>query len=307
MKKNILYGSFLISIAAILWGLDGVVLTPRLYNLDLSYVVFMLHLIPFAIMNIFLFKEYKEIKSFSKYDVLIILLIAIFGGVLGTFSIVKALFLTNFEALTIVVLLQKLQPLFAILLAFFLLKEKLGKNFLIFAFLALIASYILTFEFNLPSFNASKNMILASGFSLLAAFSFGSSTVFGKILLKKYRSRTVLFYRYGLTSLIAFFIVLLNGKLNQLFLTTPLNWKIFFLIAFTTGSSAIFLYYHGLKRVTAHISTICELFFPISAVLFDYLINGNRLSLIQWISGFVLIAVIMKISYNHSLEEFHIQ
>lgn len=302
MKKKVIYGSFLVSLSAILWGLDGVILTPRLYNLDLSYVVFMLHIIPFLIMNLFLFKEYKNIKVFSKKDIFIILLIAIFGGLIGTFSIVKALFLTNFQSLSAVILLQKLQPVFAIILAFFFLKEKLGKNFIFLAIVAIIASYFLTFEFNLPNFSNSNNMALASIFSLIAAFSFGSSTVFGKLLLNKYQSKTLVFYRYGLTSVFAGLIVFINGSFNQFHLTTKTNWIIFLIIAFTTGTSAIFLYYHGLKRITAHISTICELFFPISTVILDYFINKNLLSPIQWISASVLIFAIIKITYNHSLK-----
>ncbi len=46
-NKTLLKGTIAISISAILWGFDGVVLTPRLHNLDVGYVVFMLHLIPF--------------------------------------------------------------------------------------------------------------------------------------------------------------------------------------------------------------------------------------------------------------------
>jgi len=151
-NKTILKGTIAISISAILWGFDGVVLTPRLYNLDVVYVVFILHLIPFILMNLFLFKQYNQLKLFVRQDFIIMLLIASFGGVLGTIAIVKALFLVNFEQLTVVVLLQKLQPIFAILLAAILLKEKIKKNFVIWASIAIVASYFLTFGFNLPDF-----------------------------------------------------------------------------------------------------------------------------------------------------------
>ncbi len=52
--NQVVKGTIAISVAAILWGFDGVVLTPRLFNLNVIYVVFMLHLIPFVLMNIFL-------------------------------------------------------------------------------------------------------------------------------------------------------------------------------------------------------------------------------------------------------------
>ena len=72
--------------------------------------------------------------------------VALFGGSLGTLSIVKALFLVNFKHLTVVTLLQKLQPIFAILLARILLKEKLKKDYLFWGFLALLGGYFLTFD-----------------------------------------------------------------------------------------------------------------------------------------------------------------
>ena len=70
-------------------------------------------------------------------------LLSLFGGAVGTLAIVKALFLVNFKALTIVVLLQKLQPVFAITLAALLLGEKLKRNFLLWSALAITAGYFL--------------------------------------------------------------------------------------------------------------------------------------------------------------------
>ena len=138
-KKQSIIGAVAVSVSAILWGLDGVVLTPRLYNLDVSYVVFILHLIPFILMNVFLFKEYRHLKTFSSSDIFILLLIALLGGAVGTLAIVKAIFLVNFKHLTIIVLLQKLQPVFAIALAAIILKEKLRKNYLLWAAIAIIS------------------------------------------------------------------------------------------------------------------------------------------------------------------------
>jgi len=125
MKVNrpVFVGAMAICVAAILWGLDGIVLTPQLYRLDISLVVFILHAVPFAIMNLFFYREYRHLKQLTREDALMFLLLALFGGAIGTLAIVKALFLVNFKALTVVVLLQKLQPVFAITLAAVLLKE----------------------------------------------------------------------------------------------------------------------------------------------------------------------------------------
>jgi len=283
-----------------MWGFDGVVLTPRLYNLNVVYVVFVLHLIPFLIMNIFLHKEYRHLKSFTSQDYLTFFLVALLGGAIGTLAIVKALFLIDFRHLTVVVLLQKLQPVFAIALAVFLLKERLKNKFILWASVAVVASYFLVFGFNLPDFNTGANTIYAALYSLLAAFSFGCSTVFSKKILLKYSFYTGTFYRYGFTTLIMLIFVTVAGKFNQFSVTTNENWMFFLIIAFTTGSGAIFLFYYGLVRIRAIIATICELFFPISAIFFDYIVNGKILSPVQWVAAVLMIFSIIKLNEQNS-------
>ncbi len=289
-------GVLAVSIAATMWGLDGVVLTPRLYNLNVEWVVFVLHLIPFALMNVFFFKEYRFVKKMTRSDWFTLLMISVFGGAIGTIAIVKALFLVNFHNLSVIVLLQKLQPVFAISLASILLKEKLQKYFILWASLAIVASYFLTFGLSLPDLNQDKNTIYAVLLSLLAAFSFGSSTVFSKKILTKYTFRTATFFRYGITTLLMFMVVLISGTYDQFSVTTSENWLFFLIISFTTGSGAIYLYYYGLVRIRAIMATIAELFFPVSAIFFDYFINGKMLSAVQWVAALIMIFAIIKLT-----------
>ncbi len=84
------------------------------------------------------------------------------------------------------------------------------------------------------------------------------------------------------------------GLLVEFEAVTTVNWWVIIIIALTTGSGAILLYYNGLKHVKASVSTILELFFPISAILFDYFINNNILSPIQWLSAGIMIFAIIK-------------
>jgi len=297
LKNNqLIAGTVAISISAIMWGFDGVVLTPRLSNLDVVWVVFVLHAIPFLLMNIFLFKQYRNLTSFLKQDYILFFLVALFGGVIGTIAIVKALFLVDFHQLSVVVLLQKLQPIFAIILASILLKEKIKKHFVTWASLAVFSSYFLTFGFALPSISMDDNTIKAALFALLAAFSFGSSTVFSKKILINHNFITATFFRYGFTSLLLLIMVLVAGKTYQFELTTEINWIFFIIIGITTGSGAIFIYYYGLRRVKAIVATISELLFPISAVLFDYIFNGSILSPVQMLSAVIMVLAIIKLS-----------
>jgi drug/metabolite transporter (DMT)-like permease len=302
-RRAAISGAIAICFAAAMWGVDGILLTPNLYNLDVGYVVFMLHLIPFTIMNIFLFREYRHVKQFTKADVGILLLVALFGGAIGTLSIVKALFLVEFKKLSIVVLLQKTQPIFAIALAAIMLGERPRKGFFIWALLAIIAGYFLTFGFRLPDVETNRQTIYASLFALLAAASFGSATVFGKKILNRYSFHTATFYRYGFTTLLMLIFVLLTSRYDQVGLTSTRNWLIFFVIAFTTGSGAIFLYYYGLRNVRAMVATICELCFPLTAILLDYLINKQQLSAVQWISALTLMFAIIMLNLKHASAE----
>ncbi|MDP4240211.1 MAG: DMT family transporter [Bacteroidota bacterium] len=302
LNSNILTGALAISFAAILWGFDGIVLTPRLYNLSISYVVFMVHCIPFVILNLFCYKSYKELRTFTGIDLMYFFLIALFGGALGTLAMVKALFLVNFQSLTVVVLLQKLQPVFAILLASVLLKEKVHKGFVVWASVAIVASYFLAFGLHLPDFNTGSRTALAALFSLMAAFSFGSATVFGKKIINKVDFISVTFFRYGFTTVIMLLIMIMAGTYTQFHTTTAQNWAILVLIGFTTGSGALFLFYYGLRKVKAMVATICELLFPLSAILFDYLFNGKVLTPVQWISAIILLIAIIKLSIRPSVD-----
>jgi drug/metabolite transporter (DMT)-like permease len=295
-KKYI--GATAIIVAAIMWGFDGVVLTPRLFSLNVGFVVFMLHFVPFVLMNTFLFKEYRRLKTFTKSDYFTLLAIAFFGGALGTLAIVKALFLVNFQHLSVVVLLQKLQPIFAITLAAIFLKEKIEKKFVFWAIIAVAASYTLTFGFQLPHKVDNPKLLEAVLWAVLAAFSFGSATVFGKKALGKFPYYTTNFFRFGFTSVLMLIYVLITGSIGSFQNLTTSHMMYFLIIAVTTGSGAIFLFYFGLNKVKAMVSTICELFFPISAILFDYLINKHILTPVQWISAIIMILAIVEISYK---------
>jgi drug/metabolite transporter (DMT)-like permease len=195
-----------------------------------------------------------------------------------------------------VILIQKLQPVFAILFASILLKEKLTTKFLLWAVTAIIGAFILTFGFNLPIINSEDKTALAAFFAILASVSFALSTVLSKRALRNVTFETGTYLRFFTTSIIMLIIVLANSSYSEFNSISHSQIIIFLIIAFTTGGPAIFLYYYGLKEVSASHSTIYELAFPLTAVILEYFIHDNILSLEQWIGAFILMVSIFRVT-----------
>jgi len=289
-------GASLICLSAALWGLDGVVLTPRLANLQVPFVVFLLHAVPFALMQPFLWRSYRRLRKMPARGWLALGLVAFTGGMLGTLAIVKALFLVNFNQLSVVVLLQKLQPIFALALAAILLGERVSARFLAAAVVALGGAYLLTFGLSAPNTTADGISLKAALLAIVAAAAFGAATVLGKMLLGSLDFKDATFARYGMTSAMTLLYLGIRGIGLPFATVTEANWVMILIISLTTGSGAIFLYYYGLTRVRASVATICELCLPLSAVLLDYLVNDSILGFWQWIGAALLVGAILRIS-----------
>lgn len=290
------FAPFFVITAAVLWGIDGIVLRPSLFTLPVTLVVFIESAIVALILSPFFIKKLNEIKILSKKDLLAFIGVALFGGAIGTMAITKALFYVNFVNLSIVILIQKLQPVFAILFASILLKEKLTTRFLLWAVTAILGAFILTFGFNLPIINSEDKTALAAFFAILASVSFALSTVLSKRALRNVTFETGTYLRFLTTSIIMLVFVLANSSYNEFSSISHAQIIIFLIIAFTTGGPAIFLYYYGLKEVSASHSTIYELAFPLSAVILEYFIHDNILSLEQWVGAIILMVSILKVT-----------
>jgi drug/metabolite transporter (DMT)-like permease len=291
-----LFAPLLVIVAASLWAVDGIVLRPSLYSLPVPLVVLIESSIVAVLLTPIFIKKFSSLKHLKRKDWLAFLGVALLGGAIGTMAITKALFYVNFVNLSVVILLQKLQPVFAISLATIFLKEKLPKEFFLWAALAIVGAYFMTFGFSAPNFSTGDKTTIAAIFALLAAFSFSSSTVLSKRALRNVDFGMGTYLRFLFASIIMMIIATTTG---DIFSVTEVSTKqiiIFLIIAFTTGGAAIFLYYYGLKRISASVASICELAFPLTAVVLEYVVHGNILSPVQWIGAAVLLISILKVS-----------
>lgn len=293
MLKNYT-GPVLIIIAALLWAFDGVI-RRYLYDLPPIIIIFFEHLIGLIILLPFVYKYVLKTR-FTKREFWLLLLISILSGLLGTLWFTTALLKVHFISFSVVFLLQKLQPLFAISTASIFLKEKFDRKYILWAGLALLSAYFVTFKNGVVNLETGEGTAIAALYALGAAFAWGSSTTFSKMLLGQVRAEVSTFYRFLFTVIIALPVLLIFGYGASLGAPTGAQFGYFTVIAVSTGMVALLIYYKGLAKTPVHISTILELTFPFIAILIDMKLYHNTLALSQLIAACVLVFSIYQIS-----------
>ena len=298
MKKNL--PALAVVSAAILWSLDGYI-RQNLFALPSFLIISLEHVIGAIIFFPLLFKGWKEIYTLSQRGWISVLWISICGGVLGTFFYTKALSYVEYIDLSVVVLLQKLQPFFAIALAAVILREKITKRFFILAVTAVVGGYLITFGNN-PIANWNDKTIIAALLALLAAFSWGSSTVLGKHALNQISFMTITALRLTITAAITLFIIISNSQYELITEMSFTNWSYIILIVISSGSIALFIYYYGLNHLPASHVTIYELFWPLSAVTIDWFIYERVMTAYQFIGAIILLTSIILLSNENTTD-----
>ena len=287
-------GPLFIVIAAFLWGLDGV-LRRSLFTLPPSIIVFYEHLIGAVIILPFTFKALRK-ETITKKEWGALLWIALLSGLLGTLMFTAALVKVNFISFSVVFLLQKLQPIFAVTAAALLLKEKITGAFVKWGVLAVVAAYFVTFPGGQVNFATGTGTVTAALLAVGAAFAWGSSTAFSRLGLLKLSHTLMTGLRFLLTTPLAFAAVLLLKNQASLVGLEPSQALRLIVIALTTGMVALWIYYRGLKYTQAKVSTILELVFPLTAVAIDVIYFKNVLAVSQYFAAAILFYAIYQVS-----------
>lgn len=293
MKKriNFILWALAIITAATLWSLDWAIIRPQFYKFPPINIVFLEHLFWAILLSPFIIKWWDKIKNIKKQDFFSLLWVCFFWWLIWTLAITQSYFsaFSGETTLATVVILQKLQPVFALFLAWIILKERLSKTFYFWAILSIISAYFLAF-WSLKDNLFDINILSTPAFyAILAAFAFWSSTVFWKTLVDDLWFQLTTSLRFSLTTILALIVLIIFWNFAVYDSFNIIHWQLLVIITFTTWSWALFLYYFWLKRVKASQSTIFELAWPISAIIFDYYFNGNLLNNTQIISSIVLI------------------
>jgi len=231
------------------------------------------------------------LKKMTKKEWIAMGIVALFSGALGTILYTAALGKINYTSYSVVVLLQQqLQPIWAIAAAAILLKEKVTKRFIIWALLALIAAYFISFKDLHVNLATGSGTVIAALLALGAGFMWGTSTAISKFVLNKVSFLTATALRFFMAPVFALLFILGQNQTAALFTLTPAQWGTLLLITFSTGMVALGFYYYGLKKTPARITTLCELVWPASAILIDYFMYHKSLTATQ-IFGIALLLV----------------
>ena len=141
MKKYLPHLSIIF--AALLWSVDAF-LRQSLYSLSPLLIITIEHGVGSLLFIPIIIKYWNKIKILKQTGWISILWISLLGGICGTYFYTKALGYVGYIDLSIVVLLQKFQPLFAVSLAAIILKERLSSRYLILALFSFTITYKLT-------------------------------------------------------------------------------------------------------------------------------------------------------------------
>ena len=291
MQKILAIGPIFVIIAAVLWSFDGV-LRITLYSLPPTVVVFYEHVMGAIVLLFFASRWFKDLRKMSKKEWSAMTLVALFSGALGTILYTAALQKINYSSYSVVVLLQQLQPIWAIATAALLLKEKVTRKFLFWAAVALGAAYLITFRDLRVNLTTGSGTMIAGGLALLAGVLWGSSTAISKFVLNKISFLTATAIRFFLAPVFALLFIVAGRQTDALFQLTGGQWWTLVLITFSTGLVALGFYYFGLKKTPARVTTLCELVWPASAIMIDYFLYHKTLSFTQILGiGLLLFAI----------------
>jgi len=108
--------------------------------------------------------------------------------------------------------------------------------------------------------------------------------------------------RLIITTIVGSFIIIYSGWSVIYNHISYEQWKSLLLIVISTGTVALFIYYYGLKKLPASHTTLFELFWPLSAVMIDWIIVGSPLSIPQLSGAVILLASMTILSQERSNE-----
>jgi DME family drug/metabolite transporter len=278
-------GVVLISVAAALWGLDALIRKPLASTTVPTTIVFGEHVVLVALTLPLLVPALRALWRAGLPYVAAGVVIGAGASAVATILLTQALFTSNFDVVTIYVL-QKAQPLVAVVGAWLLLGEQPRRGFAWFLLAGVAGIWFAALPHPLAP-HAHGLVPIAE--TLGAALLWGLGTVFGRFLGRRlaFDHVTTVRFAFGLVASACALPIIgataYAGAHDSLWIA---------LLALVTGLIALGLYYYGLRRTPAMIAALGELAFPIVAVLIGIYVFGNTLTWTQWVGIAITVAVV---------------
>lgn len=281
--------TWLVALAASLWGLSALWRGPLAKELPALAIVFWEHSLLTVLVSPWLVPAVRRLRAATRRTQLSVLVIGAGSSALAT-TLFTAAFRLG-DPITPQVL-QKLQPLIAVALAAVLLGERLRPSYAAFLLPALAGAWLLAFANPLGVSVASlQAALLAVG----AAALWAAGTVLGRGASAElsFRDLTALRFGVGLAALAV--IATVTGTS----LIVPLQAApSIVLLALLPGLLALTLYYLALGRTPASRATLAELTFPLTAALVGVLAFGARPTATQWLGVAIVTATVVALALH---------
>ncbi|MGP5209197.1 DMT family transporter [Psychrobacter alimentarius] len=286
-------GTFFIMIACFTWALDTLIRYPLLgagYSTLQIVLIEHVTLVLFVSPMLWRYRHVYRHMSISGFSSLFF--IGGIGSAIGTLAFTEAFHYLN---PTIVILLQKLQPIVAILLAYWLLKEHIEGHFLQWAAVILMGSFVMMW----PDLRALGNaqwhysndtisLFKGYGYTLIAVIAWGAATVCGKYLShQNIPANAIMSGRFFAALLVLLPMALAQS--DELSMMTSVDLSLVVVMALLSGFIGMWFYYKGLKTIPAQLATLAELSFPVFAAVINWVFLDMGLTSYQIIGGMMLI------------------
>lgn len=288
------YAVLLVILGASLWGTDSLFRYPLSQELAPITIVFLEHCLLSLITLPFLRRPAPMAGGWNPRDITALAFIAIGGSVVATSMFTFGI---KYGNPSVVVLLQKTQPLFAVLLARILLKEKPQGWFWMCLFPAAIGAYLVAIPEWSSGFAFDSRRPLSILAALGAAALWGASTVFSRYALGRLSVLRLTALRFLVALPVLMILYFLQAPPGRQLPVAAPSIARFLAMALVPSLLALLLYYKGLQSTGASIASVAELAFPLTAVVANWLLLDVRLNVSQSLGAAVLVAAITSMTY----------
>jgi drug/metabolite transporter (DMT)-like permease len=266
----------MVAVAAMLWGTDGIFRTALIKNMPANAIVLWEHILLTAAIGWLLWRNRASLRRLDAGDWSAATIIAVGASALATVLFTAAFAYGNPVT---VLLLQKTQPLMAISLAAVMLREPLPGRFWPLLPVALIGAYLITFGDGNPfaAVAAGPGSPIGALFALGASLFWGTGTVLGRRLLAKLDFVTVTALRFTL----ALPALVIWAMMAGFAVPGPADLAPLLGTALLSGLLGLLLYYRGLRETPASVATLCELCFPVTAVILSVIALNAQVGTFQ--------------------------